>query len=151
MSTEYSKSSPRRTLPLFGERFRLLNVSSQRGIKKSKILSMRCTLLVSPTDSRSYKNITASLTTSRCSYSQYVRVYHLLFGVCAHEILFTVLHPYFKLDYIAKAWGGEKERLEEVAKGNRNAKNWYAEAEKIVKETVCVKLYSCDRTLTAII
>lgn len=49
---------------------------------------------------------------------------------------YTVLHPYFKLHYIELAWGGEKEQEKEIAAGNRHAKNWYKEAEKIVKSAV---------------
>jgi hypothetical protein len=49
----------------------------------------------------------------------------------------TVLHPYYKLSYIKHAWGGEEEEEAEIAAGNINAKNWQAEAWKIVENTVC--------------
>jgi hypothetical protein len=49
-----------------------------------------------------------------------------------------VLHPYYKLNYIKMAWGGEEERLEEVRAGNRDAKNWHQEAERIVEMAVCL-------------
>jgi hypothetical protein len=52
----------------------------------------------------------------------------------------TVLHPYYKLQYIKLAWGGEKEQAEECAAGNQNAKNWQDEAQKILETTVCVTL-----------
>jgi hypothetical protein len=48
----------------------------------------------------------------------------------------TVLHPYYKLQYIKLAWGGEKEQAEERAAGNWNAKNWQDEAQKILKAMV---------------
>ena len=50
--------------------------------------------------------------------------------------LFTVLHPYYKLAYIKLAWGGEVEQAAEIAAGNPHAKNWQAEAKKIVQKTV---------------
>jgi hypothetical protein len=34
----------------------------------------------------------------------------------------TVLHPYYKLDYISLKWGGEKEQQEEQENGNLDAK-----------------------------
>jgi hypothetical protein len=48
----------------------------------------------------------------------------------------TVLHPYYKLDYIKLKWGGEKEQQEEHEKGNLDAKNWQDEARKILETTV---------------
>lgn len=36
----------------------------------------------------------------------------------------TVLHPYYKLDYIKLAWGSEKEQADEREAGNWDAKNW---------------------------
>lgn len=59
-----------------------------------------------------------------------------------------VLHPYFKLDYIAKAWGGLEEQMQEMAGGNRRAKNWRAEAERIVKDTVSFDCIIVDLSLT---
>ena len=52
----------------------------------------------------------------------------------------TVLHPYYKLQYIKLAWGGEKEQAEERAAGNQNAKNWQDKAKKILETTVRVTL-----------
>ncbi len=48
-----------------------------------------------------------------------------------------VLHPYFKMQYIHKAWGGAAEQAEERAAGNKKAKNWHDEALKVVEDTVC--------------
>ena len=50
--------------------------------------------------------------------------------------IYIVLHSYFGLAYIKIAWGGEEERLEEVAKGNMGAKNWQDEALKVLETTV---------------
>ncbi|KZS95021.1 hypothetical protein SISNIDRAFT_408783, partial [Sistotremastrum niveocremeum HHB9708] len=51
-------------------------------------------------------------------------------------VLALFLHPYYKLSYIAKAWGGAKEQAAEKAKGNRHAKNWLVVAEDIIKKAV---------------
>jgi hypothetical protein len=48
----------------------------------------------------------------------------------------TVLHPFFKLDYIEHQWGGAKEQAEARRKGDRYAKNYQDEARKIVEKTV---------------
>ena len=40
----------------------------------------------------------------------------------------SVLHLYFKLDYIEHVWGSEDDQAEEIAAGDSNAKNWQAEA-----------------------
>ena len=47
-----------------------------------------------------------------------------------------MLHPYYKLDYIKLAWGGEREQAEEQEAGNQDAKNWQDEAFNIFEETV---------------
>ena len=52
--------------------------------------------------------------------------------------LFTVLHPYYKLAYIKLSWGGLAEQKAEIAAGNPHAKNWQAEAKKVVEKTVHV-------------
>ncbi|KAF8236929.1 hypothetical protein L208DRAFT_1249650 [Tricholoma matsutake] len=51
-------------------------------------------------------------------------------------ILALVLHPYFKLAYIKLAWGGAEEQAAECQKGNRLAKNWQDEAQKILERMV---------------
>jgi hypothetical protein len=48
----------------------------------------------------------------------------------------SVLHPYFKLDYIKLAWGGPEEQAAERAAGNLNAKNWHAEAMEVIEAAV---------------
>ena len=48
----------------------------------------------------------------------------------------TALHPYYKLDYIGMAWGGEKEQAKEREAGIRGAKNWKDIALRIFEETV---------------
>jgi hypothetical protein len=47
-----------------------------------------------------------------------------------------VLHPYFKLEYIKKHWGGEEEQKREIANGNKNARNWQNEALMVVERVV---------------
>jgi hypothetical protein len=53
-----------------------------------------------------------------------------------YEIVYTVLHPYYKLAYIKMAWGGAEEQAAECAAGNLNAKNWQDEALKVVERTM---------------
>ena len=60
----------------------------------------------------------------------------------------TVLHPYYKLQYIKLAWGGEKEQAEEHAAGNRNVKNWQDEAKQILESMVHMTLNSSHWILT---
>ncbi|KAG1719713.1 hypothetical protein EDB19DRAFT_1647826, partial [Suillus lakei] len=51
-------------------------------------------------------------------------------------ILALVLHPYYKLAYIAMAWGGPEEQAKERDAGNPNAKNWHDKALKVVETTM---------------
>jgi hypothetical protein len=51
----------------------------------------------------------------------------------------TVLHPYYKLDYIRLTWGGPEEQAKERANGNHDAKNWQDEAHKILEATVSTR------------
>ncbi|KAM6492375.1 hypothetical protein JOM56_012100, partial [Amanita muscaria] len=51
-------------------------------------------------------------------------------------ILALVLHPYFKLEYIRMMWGGDEEKRAEQARGNKDAKNWQDEAQKVVETAV---------------
>jgi len=46
------------------------------------------------------------------------------------------LHPYYKLDYIELAWGGEREQEKERILGNLDARNWKDEALTIFETTV---------------
>jgi len=50
---------------------------------------------------------------------------------------FEVLHPYYKLTYIALSWGGAKEQAAKIDAGNFDTKNWQYEARKIVEKNVC--------------
>jgi hypothetical protein len=56
-------------------------------------------------------------------------------------LLFTVLHPYYKLAYIKLAWGGPVEQAAEIAAGNPHAKNWQGEARETVENIVCFIIY----------
>jgi hypothetical protein len=69
---------------------------------------------------------------------------HILFTVCA------VLHPYYKLNYIKMAWGGEQEQQAEIAVGNVDAKNWQKEAQCIIEAAVHVKYTSHSMTNVSI-
>ena len=66
--------------------------------------------------------------------------YYSRFDEKPSYILALVLHPYYKLSYIVHTWGGEEEAVE-IAAGNFDAKNWQAEAQKVVENTVCFKLF----------
>jgi len=63
--------------------------------------------------------------------------YHILYQA---NISVTVLHPYYKLDYIKLMWGGADEQAKEHAAGNLDAKNWQDEALVIIKMTVSVSI-----------
>ena len=52
-----------------------------------------------------------------------------------------MLHPYYKLAYIKLAWGGPVEQAAEIAAGNPDAKNWQADAKKVVEKTVSLLLF----------
>jgi hypothetical protein len=52
-----------------------------------------------------------------------------------------VLHPYYKLAYIKLAWGGPVEQAAEIEAGNPHAKNWQADAKKLVEKTVSLIIY----------
>ncbi|KZS86441.1 hypothetical protein SISNIDRAFT_420903, partial [Sistotremastrum niveocremeum HHB9708] len=62
--------------------------------------------------------------------------YYCMFDDKPVFLLAIFLHPYFKLDYIVKAWGGKEDQLNEQAEGVRNAKNWRQEAERVIQATV---------------
>ncbi|RDB23358.1 putative AC transposase [Hypsizygus marmoreus] len=65
-----------------------------------------------------------------------LKKYYLLLDQKPGFVLTLTLHPYYKLAYISHAWGGEKEQAEEIAAGNKNAKNWQDEALQIVERTM---------------
>ena len=48
----------------------------------------------------------------------------------------AVLHPYYKLAYIEKKWGGEEEYQADLAAGLPNARNWIAHARAVVESAV---------------
>ncbi|KAG6371388.1 hypothetical protein JVT61DRAFT_9604 [Boletus reticuloceps] len=50
--------------------------------------------------------------------------------------LTLVLHPYYKLDYIKMAWGRADQQAEDIAAGNRHAKNWHDEAMQVVEDAM---------------
>ncbi|KAG6816320.1 hypothetical protein H0H87_007006 [Tephrocybe sp. NHM501043] len=62
--------------------------------------------------------------------------YYLLLDQKPAFVLALLLHPYFKLNYIKMAWGGEEEQKAKRLKGNPHVKNWQDEAMKIVKQTM---------------
>ncbi|KAH8980300.1 hypothetical protein EDB86DRAFT_3088015 [Lactarius hatsudake] len=59
--------------------------------------------------------------------------YYSWFDEKPSYVLALVLHLYYKLSYIAHAWGGGEEVEVEILAGNLNARNWQAEAQKILK------------------
>jgi hypothetical protein len=54
-----------------------------------------------------------------------------------HNLHMTVLHPYFKLNYIKLAWGGPEDQKAEREAGDPFAKNWQDEARRILEDVVC--------------
>ncbi|KAH9024998.1 hypothetical protein EDB83DRAFT_2230815 [Lactarius deliciosus] len=62
--------------------------------------------------------------------------YYSRFNEKPSYVLALVLHPYYKLSYIAHAWGGAEEEEVEILAGNLNTRNWQAEARKILETTV---------------
>lgn len=48
----------------------------------------------------------------------------------------SVLHPYYKLDYVELAWGGEREQEKERVLGNFDARNWKDDALSIFETAV---------------
>jgi hypothetical protein len=62
--------------------------------------------------------------------------YYSQFDEKPSYVIALVLHPYYKLSYIAHAWGGEEEEEAEILAGNMHAKNWQAKACKILENMV---------------
>ncbi|KAH9007508.1 hypothetical protein EDB83DRAFT_2323718 [Lactarius deliciosus] len=54
--------------------------------------------------------------------------YYCKFDEKPAYVLTLVLHPYYKLDYVELAWGGEKEQEKEQLLGNLDMRNWKDEA-----------------------
>jgi hypothetical protein len=71
--------------------------------------------------------------------SPLVCLVQILYGLSDVDTL--VLHPYFKLAYIKLAWGGAEEQEAERRKGNRLAKNWQDEAQKILERIVSQRFH----------
>jgi hypothetical protein len=61
-------------------------------------------------------------------------------SACARNVFHIdhvlVLHPYYKLNYIKIAWGGEEEQAAEIRASNADAKNWQQEAQGIIEAAV---------------
>ncbi len=58
----------------------------------------------------------------------------------ADVVCMTVLHPYYKLSYITKKWGGAKEQEAEIAAGNPDAVNWQEFVQIATEEAVRARL-----------
>lgn len=56
------------------------------------------------------------------------------------QIDLAVVHPYYKLQYIEKKWGGAEEQQAEVEAGNYYAINWQEHARKTIEDAVSVLL-----------
>jgi hypothetical protein len=66
------------------------------------------------------------------------------FSPCSFDLHHkSVLHPYYKLDYIKHSWGGTIEQANERRDGNPFAKNWQDEALKTVEAMVSVDSLLC--------
>ena len=61
-----------------------------------------------------------------------------------------MLHPYYKLQYIEKKWGGEAEQQAEIAAGNADAINWVEHARDVVDTAVSYHFIPTSRKLTSI-
>ncbi|KAF9031275.1 hypothetical protein BDZ89DRAFT_948935, partial [Hymenopellis radicata] len=67
-----------------------------------------------------------------------MRKYYLKFDQKPAYLMAMFVHPYWKLNYVKMAWGGEKEAKRAKAAGEKNPKDWQAEALKIVRDWVCI-------------
>ena len=80
-------------------------------------------------------SITVNLMRNQRTFWRWVSYFYLhSYNGC--WLILIVLHPYYKLDYIQLAWGGEKEQEEERLAGNFVAKNWQDEALRIFEQMV---------------
>lgn len=61
--------------------------------------------------------------------------FYSIFHVLITFIL--VIHPYYKLNWIELHWGGAATQAEAIKNGDKHARNWVDEAEKLVEATVC--------------
>jgi hypothetical protein len=94
-----------------------------------------CTHLRSPMGLQNCKSTIRASTRSLAMCSRYVRLI-LLSPSNLPNLRLTVLHPYYKLDYMEMAWGGAEEQAKEIKAGNKHAKNWQDEAKKVVEVMV---------------
>ncbi|KAF9018327.1 hypothetical protein BDZ89DRAFT_960222, partial [Hymenopellis radicata] len=62
--------------------------------------------------------------------------YYSKFDLKPSYILAMFVHPNYKLLWTDTNWGGADAQKEEIAKGNKNAKNWQEEARKVVETAV---------------
>lgn len=71
-------------------------------------------------------------------YSLFVRI-SLLSIYCEFGRLTssTVIHSYYKLNWIELHWGGANEQAEAIQRGKKGARNWLDEAEELVETVVC--------------
>ena len=65
----------------------------------------------------------------------------LLAREAAADLTHIVLHPYYKLRYIEKKWGGKAEQDAKIAAGNPNAINWIEHAREVVDAAVSVSFH----------
>ena len=75
------------------------------------------------------------------------------FGLFLEYVMLTmciVLHPYYKLRYIEKKWGGKAEQEAEIAAGNDDAVNWIEHAHEVVDAAVSFRIPLSLTTLTII-
>ncbi|KAH8978686.1 hypothetical protein EDB86DRAFT_3090209 [Lactarius hatsudake] len=75
--------------------------------------------------------------------------YYSWFDEKPSYVLALVLHLYYKLSYIAHAWGGGEEEEVEILAGNLNARNWQAEARKILKNMMAKYWETCTGPLNS--
>jgi hypothetical protein len=92
-------------------------------------------------DYQSFRSTIRGLTLSLCSSLPWARFFFPPSTPYLH-LLITVLHPYYKLNYIKLSWGSAEEQAMERLGGNPNAKNWQDEALKIVEKTVSINSQS---------
>jgi hypothetical protein len=99
------------------------------------------TTMPSMLDYQSFRSTIRGLTPSLCSSLPWARFF---FPPSAPYLclLITVLHPYYKLDYIKLSQGGAEEQAMEHLGGNPNAKNWQDEVLKIVEKSVSINSQS---------
>ena len=71
------------------------------------------------------------------TFSRFVRPPSLF--SCLHARILTnatVLHPYYKLNYIRVEWGGEEEYLAALDAGDPNARDWNKYAREVTEKAV---------------